>query len=232
MQKFTEKEFFDVVRGTQKSENKILNVYKDLVFNRFYESLSYAFPLTEYFIGEDIFSEYVESFIKLNSHHPILWKNSKQFMEFVLQKSMENKDIPEFILELVYFEWLEIELFNEIEDKTDNIKFDWNKRYKLNNNVRLNKYMYPVHKAKDLERDEIISQKGIYHLLIFRNSKYEIQSVELTEFIFKLLIKISYGKKPDESLYIKEKGISREELIPYLDKFFNDLIDKNILCLS
>ncbi len=223
-------DFFNAVIGKNNSFNsKEVQLYKELIYNRFLDSFEYAFPYTKEVLGDEKFELLVEDYVK--EHHPrqILWQEAKGLVDFIIKNDWKFKKEFPFIDDLIYYEWLEIELSNEKEE-ANKTSFDWNRSYQLNKTARLNIYEYPVHKYEKIEIDEILKKKGRYNLLIFREpNDFEIKTVELTDFVYELLNEISSGVTPMESLKSKDIEIDLEEIMPYLQNFFSELMENEVL---
>jgi hypothetical protein len=223
-------DFFNAVIGKNDTMKlKEVELYRELIFNRFLDSFEHAFPYTKEVLGDEKFKLLVEDYVK--EHHPrqILWQEAKGLVDFIIKNDWRFKRELPFIDELVYYEWLEIELSNE-DDTSNKTDFSWNDIYKINKTARLNIYEYPVHKYEEMEINEIIKNKSRYNLLIFREPKdFEIKTVELTDFVYQILDEISSGITPMESLKTKDLEIDYEEIIPYLENFFSQLTENKVL---
>ena len=222
-------DFFNAVIGKNSSLNsKEVELYKELIFNRFLDSFEHAFPFTKEVLGDERFEFLVEDYVKEHHSKQILWQEAKGLVDFVIKNDWKfKKDFP-FIDDLIYYEWLEIELSNENEEE-NKTEFDWNKNYQISKTARLNIYEYPVHKYEELEIDEIIKNKGRYNLLVFREPQnFEIKTVELTDFVYQLLDEISSGVTPLNALKSKDIEVELEDITPYLENFFTELIQNEV----
>ncbi len=222
-------DFFNGIIGKKTNLNsKEVELYRELVFNRFLDSFEHAFPNTKEVLGTEVFSLLVRDYVK--EHHPnqILWQEAKGLVDFVIKNQWKfKKDFP-FLDELIYYEWLEIELSNEI-DESSSSDFNWNKKYQINKTARLNIYEYPVHKYENLSINDILDSKGRYNLLVFREPEnFEIKTIELTDFVYQILNEVSSGTEPLSSLKSKKVDIDIEEIIPYLENFFTELVEKKV----
>ena len=104
-------------RGGHSREIKGINQnnvkqYRRLVYNVVDDMLQSAFPITYDFVDEDEWNYLVNDFFSSHScQSPQAWYMPKEFYGY-LEKA-ENpiaKKYP-FLLELLWFEWLEVELF-------------------------------------------------------------------------------------------------------------------------
>ncbi len=231
MQEFKKqiKFFNSIIEKKNFPKSKQIELYRELIFNRFLDSFEYAFPYTKEVLGESYFKILVEGYLKEYHSKQILWQEAKGFVDFVIKNKWDFKEKFPFIDELIYYEWLEIEISNE-KEKSKKANFDWKSKYKINNTARINIYEYPVHKFNYISIDDIIQNKNRYNLLIFREPQnFEINTVELTDFVYQLLDEISSGITPKTALNTKSLEIELEEIIPYLEKFFLELVENEVL---
>lgn len=160
---------------------KRLPHYRRLVYNVIYDTLSSAYPITKTFLGKDDWGNLVESFFKVypNSYAQI-WQMPYGLFDYLNEYPNEfNARFP-FLKELIYFEWLEIELYAEtdlpVPSKDSTIK-----NVKLNPHSRIMQLSFPFHKRSVIEA---IEKPENSFVILFRNLKnYKIEFIEVTEFI-------------------------------------------------
>lgn len=162
-----------------------LHHYRRLTYNIIKEALATAYPIAEKTLTE---SEWIAMVDDYFAHHkmqtPLVWKMPFEFYEFcVEQKYGEKYDRP-YLDELLYFEWIEIEL-HTMEDLSIPI-------YKEEGDILHDKlivtpehellaFEYPVHKFKG---DDLLDKKGSYFVLIFRKSDTgAIRFINLSSFL-------------------------------------------------
>jgi len=219
---------FRVARGLEKPENDRLEVYQRLVRGRFEDYLETTFPLFFSFAGDDL-GPIIEEFIRNDHPSPLLMDLGKEFLEFFKGFDTPIKSKKPFLEDLLVYEWSEIEVFNALEEGEGG-EFSWMGKYRLSASSRLLHFNYPVHRAEDLSEEGLISGKGNYHVLIYRDRDDEVKNAELTPFVFRFLKEISEGKSPLEALENSElEDSEREEVKPYLERFLGDLLGKGIL---
>lgn len=153
--------------------------YRRLVYNVADDMLQSAFPITYNFLEQDEWDQLVNDFF---SHHacqsPQVWYMPKEFYEYCSLSRALHKKYP-FLLELLWFEWLEVELFM-MEDKfADCIGKGsiYSDPLVLNPEHHFQHFHYPVH----LRNPEEISasNKANYYLVLHRNP--ESGSVNFTQ---------------------------------------------------
>lgn len=153
--------------------NHRLTHYRRLVFNACFDMIQNACPLTEELLGEDDFLALGRRFHRNHAcQPPQVWKVTRELFEYVSESPHEEelrKKYP-FIDELIYFEWVEIEMYM-MEDKSlpvSSPKGHWEK-----NNIILHpehqilSLSYPVHDTHPNKISE--EQKGTYFVFAYRS---------------------------------------------------------------
>ena len=86
--------------------------YRRLVFNVVKDSLEAAYPIAHSFINEKDWREMAYRFFsEHNCQTPQVWKLPFEFYEFATAGDFANKYNIPFLNDLLYFEWLEIEVY-------------------------------------------------------------------------------------------------------------------------
>jgi hypothetical protein len=156
-----------------------------------------------------------------------VWKMPMEFYQFVKEQPLELKLELPFLTDLLWFEWLEIELYSEEDIPVDNFRKDGNWR---NNTVVLNPHYrtvcfeYPVFRPQvNLEHCE----RGSYYLLLLRNLKdYKVKLLEISELFYATLQQNPQNFKESLLQVAKSRfGIQDEELVlkkaqPTVELFF------------
>lgn len=159
-----------------------LNHYRRLVYNVVDDILQSAYPLTYNFLSSMEWDDLVHEF--LSSHpcqSPQVWHMPKELYEYVVKEGDSLLLKYPFLPELLYFEWLEVELFM-MEDKKGNYTAEGDLNtgpLVLNPEHILLHFQYPVHlkKAKHI----ISTDKGDYYVVMFRHPySGEIQFMDLS----------------------------------------------------
>lgn len=150
---------------------KNLPYYRRLVFNVVEDMLRTAYPLTFELLGKKEWLKITEEFFACHAcTSPQVWYMPKEFFEYLSQR----KDHPlhkqySFLTELLWFEWLEVEMYM-MEDKTTdysptgNIATD---ALIVNPETHLQHFYYPVHLTNAREISE--GDKADYFLSLHRD---------------------------------------------------------------
>ncbi|MBB5623709.1 hypothetical protein HDE69_004796 [Pedobacter cryoconitis] len=143
--------------------------YRRLVFNVIDDMLQSAFPLSHELLKAREWQMITHDFFSNHAcQSPQVWYMPREFYEYLEQTRPQILNKYPVLLELLWFEWLEVELFM-MEDQeisysiTGNIEQD---RIILNPEIHFQHFNFPVHlkKAKKITA----AAKGDYYLCIHR----------------------------------------------------------------
>ncbi len=149
--------------------------YRRLVFNVVDDMLQNAYPLAHELLTAKEWERAVNDFFtKHPCQSPQVWYMPKEFYQFLADTRHPLLKKYPFLEELLWFEWVEVELFM-MEDKmaqavtTGNVLFS---RLVLNPEHHLLSFNYPVHSknAKFIR----LSDKGKYYVIAHRNTEGEV----------------------------------------------------------
>ncbi len=149
--------------------------YRRLVYNVVDDMLQNAYPLTYALLSAEEWEHVVnEFFINHPCQSPQVWYMPKEFYQYLSDtKHPLLKKYP-FLADLLWFEWVEVELFM-MKDKTvhagnsGDVLFS---KLVLNPEYQLLLFSYPVHEksAKYITPDD----KGSYYVIAHRNKEGEV----------------------------------------------------------
>lgn len=203
--------------------------YRRLVYNVVSDTLETAFPILNSRISEDVWKDMVHDFF---SHHkcstPLLWQLPYEFYAYAKAKSYAVKYHLPWLIDLLYFEWLEVELFM-MEDKAYpdfKRKGDlFNDPLAVNPECRLVKFDYPVHSKEMMHADQ---EKGTYYILLFRDKESgSVQFISLSILFAMLVESLIHNKVPLRKI-VKEAASyfdigDAQQLNKNTTKFITDL---------
>jgi hypothetical protein len=144
--------------------------YRSLVYNIIDDTLQASLPLTFNLLSNEEWDNFVNDFFSLNNcrtHQ--LWRLPKEVHEFVVSTNYPLIHQYPFLPELLWFEWLEIELFM-MEDKSAHFSMEGNllnDALIINPEYHLQYFSYPVHikMASEIKA----SDKGHFFLGLHRD---------------------------------------------------------------
>lgn len=188
------------ILGTQADR---LPNYRRLVFNVVKDALETTYPISFKFIDSVIWNKMVYNFFSTHKCvDPQVWRMPEEFYQFCLNKNYAEKyDLP-FLNDLLYFEWLEVEIYM-MEDRTypefKNSSNWLDKKIALNPEHKIIKLEYPVHLKNPLDAD---LKKGAYFLLLYREKESgRVQFINLSILYTFLLENIVLGEKTLEQIF-------------------------------
>lgn len=143
--------------------------YRRMVFNVVEDMLQSAFPLSHKLLKAKEWQLLTYSFFSSHAcQSPQVWYMPKEFYEYLEQSHPEILNTYPVLLELLWFEWLEIELFM-MEDRKIDYKINGNLEHDLivvNPEIHFQHFKFPVHlkKAKKITATD----EGDYYLCAHR----------------------------------------------------------------
>jgi len=209
--------------------------YRRLVYNIATDILETAYPITYSFLDKEIWNDLVSKFF---SEHkcktPQVWRMPLEFYDYCVEKNIAQKlNIP-FLNDLLYFEWLEMEVhtMEDVEYPSVVETGDWmHGAIALNPEHRLIKLNYPVHTTAPTEISE--EKKGNYFLLIYREKESgNVQFIDLSMFYTFILENLKNGvllkdilEEANSLFQINDIKLLEQRSIDFL----NDLRNRNFI---
>lgn len=175
-------QYYESIEGT-KAER--LPHYRRLVFNIVEDTLQNAYPITHSLLTEEEWEQLVNDFFSQHDcQSPQLWRMPFELVEYAEKTGYHLKLGKPYLLELLYFEWLELEIYQgedqphaDFVDKGDIM----DSPIVVNPDHKLLQLTYPVHK-KEYARME--SLQGQYFVLLHRHRKtYSVNFIEFSPFL-------------------------------------------------
>lgn len=146
-----------------------VNHYRRLVFNVVNDTLTYAYPLSHQLLGTDNWERLVNDFFSEHGCQSAqIWSMPQELVNYVGTSKHPLAYTYPVLYELLYFEWLEIEVYMQ-----EDIHVEYNisgnvqtNRLIINPEHRLQHFTYPVHLkvAKDISQKD----RGNYFLALHR----------------------------------------------------------------
>lgn len=183
MHKATQKRFFELVTSQTPLYAEVgnpINTYKELIHYRFKEVILSTYPRFFEYIDDHTTHNLIVDFIKSKPQTPFIWKMPNEFRHFLAQTHLSKK-YP-FMNDLLWFEWIEIELFMGHYHLKETEDFKWDHVYSLNPSALIKELHYPVH------HDEGYEEGGIHPLLMFYHFEtHEVRFQEITPFLHQFI---------------------------------------------
>ncbi len=169
-------------------------IYKELLFNKFNDSLALCFPVTRDILGESAWQQLLQAFIaEHRCHSPYYRQIPDEFIHYLQTERVSETD-PPFLLELAHFEWVELILAitdtAEVEDNplsNSNTINDWLACLPLFVPLfEVLHYSFPVHRINVDYQPEAPPEQPT-HILGFRDVRNTVQFIELQPATVRLL---------------------------------------------
>lgn len=146
-----------------------LHHYRRLTYNIVKGALATAYPIAQKTLTDQEWVTMIDDYYANHKMQtPLVWKMPFEFYEFCIENKYSEKYNRPYLDELLYFEWIEIEI-HTMEDRPIPIYKEegdiLKDRLIVTPEHELLAFEYPVHKFKG---DELLDKKGHYFVLIFR----------------------------------------------------------------
>eukprot|EP00920_Eleutheroschizon_duboscqi_P023320 GHVT01057986.1.p2 GENE.GHVT01057986.1~~GHVT01057986.1.p2 ORF type:complete len:234 (+),score=3.82 GHVT01057986.1:253-954(+) len=214
-----EDRFFDIISNQKKNpNNSAYGVYQKLVFYRYEEIVKTTFIEFSKHISEDELKKSIYDFLKNPPSTPFVWQIANDYRKFVKkQKLFHNK---KYLYELLYFDWIEVEIYMKEYKKIKKPSFSWKDSYILSPSARIKKCDFDIiNKDYETRRENF--------LIIYYD--YKIDDVvfrEINQFIYELIKRINKKQTLEKVLksLCKENDINLKEAKEILQEPLKELV--------
>ena len=214
---------------------KNLPHYRRLIRNIFDDTLSTAYPITGKLLSDAEWEGLVDDFMRdYSPSSPQVWQMPRELWEYVSDFSHPLGSRYPFLTDLLWFEWLEIELYMMEDVKVGfrnegNLK---NEKLVLNPEHKIVRFEWPVF-LKSPERIED-DDKGYYFLVIFRHPENKsVRFIHVSPVLARLMELLSERPKTLEELMadlsIDLKAAISNEQQSHVEIFLSGLFEKGLL---
>ena len=188
-------------------------VYREIVFNNIFGSVSACFPVCQQILGKRAWLKLTKQFFAQHqASTPIFREIPQEFLKFIA----EVEGLPAYFQQLAHYEWVELAVNSQ---KTEMPRISKKSDFLHETPVlapahMLLEYDFPVHKisAKFKPKDLKSENRGETYLLVFRNAEFKVKFIELNVVTFELLKGMQSSHLPGE------QALARlAEALPALD---------------
>jgi hypothetical protein len=206
--------------------------YRRLVINIISDNLASAYPLTRDLLSRKEWDELVTEFFSFHPcQTPQVWTMPKEFYVYLLDVNHPLLTKYPFLQELLWMEWLEIEIYM-MEDQPVQFQIlpnQVNGKLVINPEYRLLTLNYPVHlkQARNIQPDD----RGRYYLIMHRDpDNGKVYFTDLSPFFISMLEKLNnhpYGleeliKDTANDFGITVDKMVRENCVHFIGKALNN----------
>jgi hypothetical protein len=211
-----------------------LGQYRRLVFNIASDTIETAYPITHSFLPGETWKKLVfDYFAEHKCQTAQVWRMPLEFYDYCVKKDIQSQLNLPFLNDLLYFEWLELEV-HTMEDipypkfKAEGDRF--NDKIAVNPEFKLIKLTYPVHTTAPTD---LIGKEGTYFLFIYREKESgSVQFMDLSMLYTYILEQISGGELLKDVL-VEANNLFQINNISLLkehaEKFINDLQQRKFI---
>mgnify|MGYP002628751886 FL=1 len=214
---------------------KHVHHYRRLVYNVIDDTLRSAFPLTVNLLKSKEWNDTVQRFF---SEHPCqspqVWTMPKEFYTYLDETQPKLLKKYPFLLELIWFEWLEVELYMMPDKESE---FDGKGELEtdllvINPEHILQSFTYPVHlkNAKFIT----VTDKGNYFLVMHRLPESgKVEFTDLSPFLVRMLELLSEQPSTSDDLTSRTAAdfsmVPDQELTDQVQVFIARMKEKKLI---
>jgi len=218
-----QKELFEVAFKKTKPSSDGQKVYQYLVHKVFFDAISSAYPLFYEIVDKTSFEEVVCDFMKFGARNHKMWQMPNEFRKYV-KKFNKFKEIR-YADELLWFEWIDVELMMKNYKPLQEKEFSYENEYKLNANSVIKKLKYRVFKKENF------SVKGEFYLLAYYNKQeYRVLYREISEVMYLFLKELKKsGSNKAINMLAKATEQSKKDVKEFLKDSLSELAKESII---
>lgn len=176
--------------------------YRRLVYNVIDDMLSNAFPLTVQLLPSTVWNHWVQMFVESHAcQSPQVWYMPREFFTFLQERPARWQATYPFLAELLWFEWVEIELFM-MEDQampTFTETHLTTEALILNPAHQWLQFEYPVFNKNAADITE--NDRGRYAVIAHRNGTGDVVFTEVSVALSWMLEQLNKNARSIESLF-------------------------------
>ncbi len=172
-----------------------LNVYKEIVFNNLFESVSACFPVAQQVLGKRAWLNLVRGFLREHSaNSPIFRKIPEEFLSFLAsQTHLSITNLPPYLESLCHYEWMEL-FVSSMAISSAEAAVNVRKINSLDDllagqpafipTMQLLNYEYAVQKISPRYKPQ---EKVGTQLLLYRDTECSVKFIELNPVTYRLI---------------------------------------------
>lgn len=213
---------------------KRLAQYKRLINSIMTDALESSYPITRNQLTDENWELMVHEFITEHKcQNPQLFLMPGELIEFAIQKNYMEKFEVYYLIDLLKFEWVEVEIHSAEDVEFENYKIQEDI---FNNPIYFTPYTqilhlnYPVHALKEVD---IAQLEGDYFYMIYRQPSGTVQYIQLTALTTQIaftLMESDYSFKELMYEMLKnEKQEIKEQVFSQAGSFIEKLRDLGII---
>lgn len=180
LERDVQERFLEIIKNQK--ENKATNAYKiyqKLVYYRYEEVIKNTFVQFIKYVSPKELEDSIYEFLKNPPKTEFVWKIANDYRKFV-KKNNIFKD-RKYLYELLYFDWIEVEIIMKEYKENESSTFSWNNTYNLASSARIKEFKYDI---ITLNYEEL---RQNYLIIYFDFQSNEVLYREINQFIYVLI---------------------------------------------
>ena len=198
--------FFDILMDQKQGFSKTpIGVYQKLVYTRYEEVIKNSMPLLIDEISHNELEKSIIKFMKDTSTTPFVWQIPNDYRKFV--KKNKIFDDKKYLYELMYYDWVEIEIYMKEYKLKEQKRFSYKKSYTLSQSSRIKRFKY------DIIGNEYSSKRENFLVIYYDFTTNDVLFREINQLIYELFKRLNKKQSIGEVLkeICKENDIDFKE---------------------
>lgn len=214
-----EDRFFDIISDQKNNPtNSAYGVYQKLVYFRYEEIVKTTFIEFSKYISDEELEKSIYEFLKNPPSTPFVWQIANDYRKFVKkQKLFHNR---KYLYELLYFDWIEVEIYMKEYKKIKKPDFSWVNTYILSASARVKKCKF------DIINKNYESLRENFLIIYYDYKSDNVLFREINQFIYELIKRINKKQTLEKVLksLCKENDIDLNEAKELLGEPLKELV--------
>ncbi|UJP05339.1 MAG: putative DNA-binding domain-containing protein [Nitrosomonas sp.] len=176
-------------------EKRRIKIYRELFYGNVEDFIANAYPVLRKILPDTQWHAMIQDYFANHiAHTPLFPEMPREFLKYLEYERKPQPDDPPFMLELAHYEWVELAL-SLLDEKTTTTGFDPDGDL-LHDTPVISpcawplSYRFPVHKISPDFQPWQVGETAT-HLVVFRDTAFEIHFIEVNPVTARLLQLIS-----------------------------------------
>ena len=224
----------DPEKTPQNIERRRMNIYRELFYNNVAIFVENTFPVAKKVLGQEKWQPLVQTFFAEHlATSPYFREIPLEFMTWLEGALAENPELPPWLMELLHYEWLELEISTrdgEWPESFGKIKPTPDAQICLSPFFEVVAYQFPVHKIapnyQPATPPEVPTFLAVYRL---QNHKVRFSEVTPHTALFLQALTDTPEYTPNQALGVVEELTSQSLGATWLQERLGDLTEREII---
>lgn len=215
-------------------ERRRMNIYRELFYNNVAAFVENAFPVARETLGQEVWKPLVEKFFAEHlAQSPYFREIPLEFMTWLQQNPKTTEKLPPWLMELLHYEWLELEISTRDGDWHEGFaekEPDPDSFLKLSPFYEMAAYQFPVHEISADNQPEQPPETPTL-LAVYRRRDHKVRFMALAPQVALFLQTLSENpdNTPREALKTVEQQTGQPLYETWLTQTLKDLYERDII---